>query len=194
MQCDIGVVGLGVMGSNLALNMERQGFRVAGYDLDSAKARAFIGGPAAGKNVVPADSPEALMSALKKQRRMLMMVPAGAPVDSAIVLLKRHLEPGDILIDGGNSFFLDTERRNKRSRPKASISSAWACRAARGAFWGPSLMPGGSREAWERPPPILRAIAAKAEDGEPCVEYMGRAARATTSRWCITASSTAICS
>jgi len=174
MQCDIGVVGLGVMGSNLALNMERQGFRVAGYDLDSAKARAFIGGPAAGRNVVAADSPDALMSGLKKPRRVLMMVPAGAPVDSAIALLKSRLERGDILIDGGNSFFLDTERRSKQLAVEGfHFVGMGVSGGEEGALRGPSLMPGGTREAWEALAPILRAIAARAEDGEPCVEYMG---------------------
>jgi 6-phosphogluconate dehydrogenase len=113
MQCDIGVVGLGVMGSNLALNIERHGFRVAGYDLDRAKATAFVAGPAAGGNVELAQAPDALMAILQKPRRVLVMVPAGPPVDSVIAHLETHLEPGDILIDGGNSFFLDTERRSK---------------------------------------------------------------------------------
>src|SRR5512144_2718511 len=113
MQYKIGVVGLGVMGHNLALNMERNGFPVAGFDLDTAKVQAFLKGPAAGKKITAVDSPAALMAALETPRRVLMMVPAGAPVDSAIAQLKQHMEPGDILIDGGNSFFMDTERRNK---------------------------------------------------------------------------------
>ena len=113
MQCDIGVVGLGVMGANLALNMERNGFRIAGYDLEAAKGQAFVAGPAAGRRVDLAPSPEGLMAMLKRPRRALMMVPAGAAVDSAIAHLKPHLQPGDILIDGGNSWFLDTERRSR---------------------------------------------------------------------------------
>ena len=108
----IGVIGLGVMGHNLALNMERNGFAVAGYDLDPAKTRAFLEGKASGKRIQGVESPEALMAVLEKPRRILMMVPAGAAVDSAIAHLKPHLEAGDILIDGGNSFFLDTERRS----------------------------------------------------------------------------------
>ena len=113
MTSKIGIVGLGVMGHNLALNMERNGFPVAGYDLDAVKVKAFLDGPAAGKKIIGVESPAALMEALEKPRRILMMVPAGSPVDSAIQNLKPHMQPGDILMDGGNSFFLDTERRNK---------------------------------------------------------------------------------
>src|SRR5512135_2458894 len=104
MECDIGVVGLGVMGSNLAHNIERHGFRVAGFDLDVAKASAFAHGAASGKHLTLADSPAALVSMLKTPRRILMMVPAGAPVDDAIGGLKRLIQRDDILIDGGNSF------------------------------------------------------------------------------------------
>jgi len=174
MLCDIGVVGLGVMGSNLALNMERNGFRVAGYDLDAAKARAFVTGAAAGKNVELAQSPDALMAILQKPRRVLLMVPAGPPVDSAIAHLKGHLEPADILIDGGNSFFLDTERRNTQLAAEGfNYVGTGVSGGEQGALWGPSIMPGGQTEAWEALAPILRAIAARADDGAPCVEYMG---------------------
>ena len=174
MKCDIGVVGLGVMGSNLALNMERNGFRVAGYDLDAARARSWASGPAAGKHVEVADSPDALMAILQKPRRVLMMVPAGAPVDHAIAHLKAHLEAGDILIDGGNSLFSDTERRNKALAAEGfNYVGTGVSGGEQGALWGPSIMPGGQREAWEALAPILRAIAAKADDGAPCVEYMG---------------------
>jgi len=185
MQCDIGVVGLGVMGSNLALNMERNGFRVAGYDLDAAKARAFVTGPAAGRNIVAVESPDRLMAALQRPRRVLMMVPAGPPVDSAIALLKAHLQPADILIDGGNSFFLDTERRNRELAAEGfHFVGTGVSGGEEGALRGASIMPGGQREAWDALAPILRAIAAKAEDGAP----------ATSSRWCTTGSSTATCS
>jgi 6-phosphogluconate dehydrogenase len=174
MRCDIGVVGLGVMGSNLALNMERHGFRVAGYDLDAAKAQAFATGAAAGKNVELAESPGGLMAILQKPRRILLMVPAGKAVDSAIAHLEGHLEPADILIDGGNSFFLDTERRSAALAAKGlNYVGTGVSGGEQGALWGPSIMPGGQVEAWEALAPILRAIAAKAEDGAPCVEYMG---------------------
>ena len=174
MSSKIGIVGLGVMGHNLALNMERNGFPVAGYDLDRAKTQAFLDGPAAGKKIIGVDTPAALMAALEKPRRILLMVPAGAPVDSAIEHLKPHLQPGDILMDGGNSFFLDTERRNKALEAEGfNFIGTGVSGGEEGALWGPSLMPGGQRPAWEATAPIFRAIAAKAEDGQPCVEYMG---------------------
>ncbi len=174
MSYKIGVVGLGVMGHNLALNMERNGFPVAGYDLDAAKTAAFLAGPAAGKNIAAAGSPAELMQQLEKPRRVLMMVPAGPAVDSAIQHLKPHLEPGDILIDGGNSFFLDTERRNRELEAEGfNFVGTGVSGGEEGALWGPAIMPGGQREAWEALAPIFRAIAAKAEDGAPCVAYMG---------------------
>ncbi len=174
MKCKIGVVGLGVMGGNLALNMERNGFPVAGYDLNAAKVRAFLDGPAAGKQIVSAASPDALMAALEKPRRILMMVPAGAPVDSAVAHLKPHMEPGDILIDGGNSWFLDTERRNRELAAEGfNYIGTGVSGGEEGALRGPSIMPGGQREAYQALAPILRAIAAKADDGQPCVGYMG---------------------
>ena len=174
MKYKIGLVGLGVMGQNLTLNMERNGFPVAGYDLDTAKTQAFVAGPAAGKNITGVASPTALVAALETPRRILLMVPAGAAVDSAIAHLKPHLEPGDILIDGGNSFFLDTERRSQMLVAEGfNFIGAGISGGEQGALWGPSLMPGGQREAWEATAPIFRAICAKAEDGEPCVAYMG---------------------
>ena len=174
MQCDIGLLGLGVMGSSLALNMERNGFAVAAYDLDAAKGAALIEGPGAGKRIAAVASPAQLMSLLRKPRRVLMMVPAGAPVDAAIAHLVDHLEPGDILIDGGNSYFLDTERRNRDLAARGfHYVGAGVSGGEEGALWGPSIMPGGQVEAWETLAPVLRAIAAKADDGEPCVEYMG---------------------
>jgi 6-phosphogluconate dehydrogenase len=174
MKYKIGVVGLGVMGHNLALNMERNGFPVAGYDLDPARTKAFLDGPGSGKQIIGVDSPSALMAALEKPRRILMMVPAGAPVDSAINQLKPHMEAGDILMDGGNSFFLDTERRNKELEAEGfNFIGTGVSGGEEGALWGPAIMPGGQRPAWEAVAPILQAIAAKAEDGQPCVEYMG---------------------
>lgn len=175
MNCDFGVVGLGVMGGNLALNIERHGFGVAGYDLDQAKAKAFVSGPAAGKRVEIADSPAALMAMLRTPRRILLMVPAGPPVDAAIAHLRGDLAPSDILIDGGNSYFLDTERRGAAlSADRLQFVGTGVSGGEQGALWGPSLMPGGPREAWEAIAPVFRAIAARAEDGETCVEYLGR--------------------
>lgn len=168
----MGVVGLGVMGSNLARNMERNGFPVAGYDLDPKKVEAFSRvseGKALGVN-----TPEALMEALEKPRRILIMVPAGSPVDSAIAHLKPHLEPNDILMDGGNSLFTDTDRRSDELAAAGfRFVGTGVSGGEEGALWGPAIMPGGQPEAWEAVAPILRAIAAHAEDGEPCVAYMG---------------------
>jgi len=174
MQCRIGVVGLGVMGGNLALNMERNGFPVAGYDRDPARTAAFLDGPAAGREIVGVDSPAVLMTSLEKPRRVLMMVPAGRPVDEAIAHLAPCLEAGDILIDGGNSWFLDTERRSRELAAQGfNYIGTGVSGGEEGALWGPSIMPGGQVEAWEALAPILRAIAAKADDGQPCVDYMG---------------------
>ncbi len=174
-KASIGVIGLGVMGHNLALNMERNGFAVAGYDLDLAKTKAFIENQGKNKNIVGVDTPAALMEVLEKPRRILMMVPAGPAVDSAINHLKPHLEAGDILIDGGNSFFLDTEQRNKALEKEGfNFVGMGVSGGEEGALWGPSMMPGGQKQAWDALAPILRAMAAKAdEDGQPCVEYIG---------------------
>jgi len=170
----IGVVGLGVMGSNLALNMESRGFSVAGYDLDAARARSLVEGPARGRAVTAAASPAALMALLETPRRILMMVPAGPAVDAAIAHLAPHLEPGDILIDGGNSLFLDTDRRSAELAARGfQYIGTGVSGGEEGALRGPSIMPGGQREAWDAVAPIFRAIAAKAPDGMPCVEYMG---------------------
>jgi 6-phosphogluconate dehydrogenase len=174
MSYKIGVVGLGVMGANLARNMERNGFPVAGYDLDPVRTRTFIDGPASGTKTIGVASPAELMAALERPRRVLMMVPAGAPVDAAIAHLEPHLEPGDILMDGGNSWFLDTARRNRDLAARGfQYIGTGVSGGEEGALWGPSIMPGGQREAYEAVAPIFEAIAAKAEDGEPCVEYMG---------------------
>ena len=132
MSVKMGVVGLGVMGANLARNIESRGFPVVGYDLDAAKTQAFVDGPRQGQRSPARSRPEALMEALERPRRILIMVPAGAPVDSVIAHLQPHLEPGDILIDGGNSFFPDTDRRSDElGERRASTSSARASPAAR---------------------------------------------------------------
>ena len=170
----IGVVGLGVMGANLARNIESKGFPVVGYDVDAAKTRAFIDGPAVGTQIIGATSPEELMSALERPRRVLMMVPAGKPVDSVIAHLQPHCERGDILIDGGNSLFSDTDRRSDAlTAAGLHFVGTGVSGGEEGALHGPSIMPGGSTDAWESLAPILRAIAAKADDGEPCVAHMG---------------------
>ena len=174
MQYKMGVVGLGVMGASLARNIESKGFPVVGYDLDAKKTSAFLEGPAKGKSIIGVDRPEKLMEALERPRRVLMMVPAGPPVDSVIAHLKPHLEEGDILIDGGNSYFVDTDRRcDELEAAGFRFVGSGVSGGEEGALLGPAIMPGGPREAWEALAPIFRAIAAKAEDGAPCVEYMG---------------------
>ncbi len=173
-KADIGVVGLGVMGQSLALNMERNGFRVAGYDLDLSKVEHFIQGKAAGKAIFVVESPQELMASLEKPRRILLMVPAGKPVDSAIAGLKDFMETGDILIDGGNSYFEDTERRSQTLEAEGlNFVGMGVSGGEEGALWGPSMMPGGQIAAWNALKPILEAIAAKAPDGSPCVTYIG---------------------
>lgn len=174
MKYKIGIVGLGVMGQNLALNMERNGFPVAGFDLDTEKMKSFLEGEAKEKQIITLDKIPDMIAVLEKPRRILMMVPAGKPVDSAIQQIKPYLEKGDILIDGGNSFFLDTERRARELEADGlNFVGAGVSGGEEGAKWGPSIMPGGQREAWDALAPILYAIAAKAADGQPCVEYIG---------------------
>jgi 6-phosphogluconate dehydrogenase len=170
----MGVVGLGVMGASLARNIESKGFPVVGYDLDKKKMQGFLDGPAKGKAIAGADKPEQLMEMLEQPRRVLMMVPAGAPVDSVIAHLRPHLDEGDILIDGGNSYFVDTDRRSDDlEKTGFRFVGAGVSGGEEGALLGPAIMPGGQKDAWDALAPIFRAIAAKAEDGEPCVEHMG---------------------
>lgn len=161
---NIGVIGLGVMGRNLVLNMERNGFTVAVFNKTTAKMHEFIQGDAAGKRIVGYETLADLVKGLERPRRILLMVTAGAAVDAVIAELKPLLEPGDILIDGGNSYFLDTERRSR----ELEASGLWfvgmgVSGGEEGALWGPSIMPGGSPEAWQALAPILQAIAARAE-------------------------------
>jgi 6-phosphogluconate dehydrogenase len=171
-KANFGVMGLGVMGRMLALNMERNGFRVAGYDLDPVKVTAF-GEDAKEKNLIACDSLDSFLASLELPRRILMMVPAGKPVDSAIASLIPVLTKGDLLIDGGNTYFLDTERRSIQLEALGIIYIGTGVSGGeQGALWGPSIMPGGQPEAWELVKPIFEAISAKAY-GEPCVAYMG---------------------
>jgi 6-phosphogluconate dehydrogenase len=171
-KANFGVMGLGVMGRMLALNMERNGFTVAGYDLDAAKVASF-GEESKTKNVIACDSIESFINTLETPRRILMMVPAGKPVDSAIESLKPVLAKGDLLIDGGNTFFYETELRSKQLELLGiNYIGTGVSGGEQGALWGPSIMPGGQPEAWELIKPVFEAIAAKV-DGEPCVSYMG---------------------
>ena len=174
-KASIGVIGLAVMGRNLALNIERNGFTVAVYNRSPERTKDLLETDGKGKKFVDVYSLEELMEVLEKPRRILMMVQAGAGVDSVIAQIRPHMEAGDILIDGGNSLFLDTERRNKDfEKVGFNYVGMGVSGGEEGALWGPSIMPGGQLQAWEALAPILRAISAKAEeDGEPCVEYMG---------------------
>ncbi|HSD85050.1 MAG TPA: NADP-dependent phosphogluconate dehydrogenase, partial [Anaerolineae bacterium] len=171
-KANFGFMGLGVMGHMLALNMERNGFHVAGYDIDAEKVKAF-NTKYPGKNLAGFDTLQEFLAALERPRRIMMMVPAGKPVDGAIASIKDSLEPGDLLIDGGNTYFLDTERRSKELEAKGIVYIGTGVSGGeQGALWGPSLMPGGQPEAWELVKPIFEAISAKVK-GEPCVAYMG---------------------
>ncbi|SFJ13732.1 6-phosphogluconate dehydrogenase [Paenibacillus sp. UNC496MF] len=168
----IGVVGLAVMGKNLALNIESKGFSVAVYNRSPEKTKELLA-EAEGKNFVGAYSVEEFVSALEVPRKILIMVKAGQPTDATIESLLPYLSPGDILIDGGNAFFPDTQRRNKELSAKGfRFIGAGVSGGEEGALHGPSIMPGGQRSAYELVEPILTAIAAKV-NGEPCTTYIG---------------------
>ena len=168
---NIGILGLGVMGRSLAQNFERNGYSVAGYDIHLRFDQSLF----KDKHIQIFDSLDGLVAALDKPRVILMMVPAGKPVDKAIVSIRPHLEKGDILIDGGNSFFVDTERRLRNlGEDGIRFVGMGVSGGEQGALWGPSLMPGGDASAWESIKPMLESISAKAEDGSPCVAWMGK--------------------
>src|SRR5216117_4055834 len=172
-QCDIGLIGLGVMGENLVLNMESKGFSVAIFNRTTEVTDKFAAGRAQGKNIQPTRTMEKFVAALKKPRIAMMMVKAGAPVDAVINQLVPLLEKGDVIIDGGNSLFTDTQRRCAELEARGiHFVGCGVSGGEEGALKGPSLMPGGSREAWEMIAPIFRKIAAQV-DGEPCCRYMG---------------------
>jgi 6-phosphogluconate dehydrogenase len=168
-----GVIGLAVMGENLALNVERNGFPIAVYNRSREKTDAFMANRAVGKNVIAAYSIEEFVASLERPRKILIMVKAGAPVDATIEQLKPLLDEGDILIDGGNSLFTDTERRAKDlEAAKFTFIGMGVSGGEEGALNGPSLMPGGTRSAYQYLEPILTKIAAQVDDG-PCVTYVG---------------------
>ncbi len=174
-QADMGVIGLAVMGENLILNIESKGFTVACYNRTTSKVDEFLTGRAKGKNIIGAHSVEELVSVLVKPRKVMLMVKAGQPVDDFIELLLPHLEPGDIIIDGGNSFFGDTIRRTRYVEEKGLLYiGAGVSGGEEGALRGPSIMPGGSPAAWPHVKPIFQAIAAKVADGAPCCDWVGR--------------------
>jgi len=172
-QCDIGLIGLAVMGENLVLNMESKGFTVAVFNRTTEVTDKFAASRAQGKNIRPTRTIEELLGALKKPRTVMIMIKAGKPVDQVIAELGPSLERGDVVIDGGNSLFTDTQRRCRDLEGKGiHFVGCGVSGGEEGALKGPSLMPGGSRESWEIIAPIFRKIAAQV-DGEPCCRYMG---------------------
>ena len=172
-KADIGVVGLAVMGENLALNMESKGFSVAVYNRTAEKVDAFLAGRGAGKRFIGAKSYRELADSLKIPRKILLMIRAGSPVDEAMESLLPLLSPGDILMDGGNANFRDTARRAKWAEEHGLLFMGVGISGGEeGALTGPSIMPGGSRAAWEAVGPLLQSIAAQA-DGSPCCDWVG---------------------
>jgi 6-phosphogluconate dehydrogenase len=162
----LGILGLGVMGRSLAQNFARNGFEPIGFDVAPKLPADF--------KIKVTNSLEELVGALTSPRTLFLMVPAGSPVDTAIASLKPYLSKGDLIIDGGNSFFLDTERRVKELAQEGLLFIGTGVSGGEsGALWGPSMMPGGSAEAWPMVQKMFEAIAAKTDDGEPCVGWMG---------------------
>ena len=173
-KANIGLVGLAVMGENLVMNMESKGFTVAVYNRTSDKVKNFVEGRAAGKNIIGTYSLEELAANLEKPRKIMMMVKAGQAVDDLIEQLLPYLEEGDILIDGGNSHFPDTIRRTAYVESKGLLYVGCGVSGGEeGALNGPSMMPGGSVEAWPHVKPIFQAICAKVEDGQACCDWVG---------------------
>ena len=172
-QCDIGLIGLAVMGENLVLNMESKGFSVAVFNRTTEVTDKFAATRAKGKNIRPTRTVQEFIAALKKPRKAQLMIKAGNPVDQVIGEIAPLMERGDVIIDGGNSLFTDTQRRCKEMESKGiHYVGMGVSGGEEGALKGPSLMPGGPRESWEIIAPIYRKIAAQV-DGEPCCRYMG---------------------
>lgn len=165
-QFALGILGLGVMGRSLAMNFTRNGYLPIGYDIAPKLPPDFP--------VKVTNSLQELTGALSSPRILFLMVPAGDPVDAAIASLKPFLQKGDLIVDGGNSFFMDTERRVKQLEQDGLLFIGMGVSGGEsGALWGPSLMPGGSLDGWELVKPMFEAISARAEDGDPCVAWMG---------------------
>ncbi|HXI40232.1 MAG TPA: decarboxylating NADP(+)-dependent phosphogluconate dehydrogenase [Bryobacteraceae bacterium] len=172
--CDIGLIGLAVMGQNLVLNMNDHGYRVAVFNRTVSKVDDFINNEAKGTKVVGTHSIEELAQALKKPRRVMLMVKAGETVDQMIESLVPHLEKGDIIIDGGNSHYPDTNRRTKTLADEGILFIGTGVSGGEeGARNGPSIMPGGNPAAWPYVKEIFQAIAARVEDGTPCCDWVG---------------------
>jgi len=173
-KADFGLIGLAVMGENLVLNIESRGFTVSVFNRTVSKVDNLIQGRGKGKNIVGNHSIEEFIASLKTPRKIMLMVKAGSPVDEFMGLLFPHLDKGDIIIDGGNSLFTDTIRRTKLCEDKGFLFIGTGVSGGEeGALKGPSIMPGGSVEAWPAVKPIFQAIAAKAPDGTPCCDWIG---------------------
>jgi 6-phosphogluconate dehydrogenase len=171
-QAQFGMIGLGVMGQNLALNIEEHGFRVAVWNLETEWVDRFLG-ENSGKNFVGTKSFEEFSRSMERPRRIMMMIKAGAPVDQTIEKILPHLEPGDVLIDGGNSWFKETQARTKRLEPtRIHFVGSGVSGGEDGARYGPSLMPGGTEASWSAIRPVFEAIAARSDSG-PCVTHVG---------------------
>ncbi len=171
---DIGLIGLAVMGENLVLNMESKGFQVSVFNRTIQKVGDFVAGRAKGKNIVGTSSIEELVKSLERPRKVMLMIKAGQAVDNMIETLIPLLEPGDIIIDGGNTHFPDTTRRTKYVESKGLLYIGTGVSGGEeGALTGPSIMPGGSPKAWPVVKPIFQSIAAKVDDGTPCCDWVG---------------------
>jgi 6-phosphogluconate dehydrogenase len=171
---DIGLIGLAVMGENLVLNMESHGYTVAVFNRTLARVEDFLAGRAKGKRIIGCHSLKELVAALKRPRKVMIMVKAGPAVDQVIEEVAPLLEPGDILIDGGNTHFPDTTRRTKALKERGLLYIGTGVSGGEeGALRGPSIMPGGNPAAWPHVKPIFQAIAAKAPDGSPCCDWVG---------------------
>ncbi|MDE3056210.1 MAG: decarboxylating NADP(+)-dependent phosphogluconate dehydrogenase [Verrucomicrobiota bacterium] len=174
MKADVGLIGLAVMGQNLVLNMEEHGMRVAVFNRTESRTEEFCRGPAAGKKIIPTKSLSELVSTLERPRKVMLMIQAGPAVDAIIEELLPLLASGDIVIDGGNSHFPDTQRRYEELKAKGILFvGAGISGGEEGARHGPSIMPGGHPDAWPHVRPFLQAIAARSDEGEPCCEWVG---------------------
>ncbi len=173
-KAEIGLIGLAVMGENLVMNMESKGFTIAVYNRSTEKVDKFIKGRAKGKKIIGCRSVEELVQALEKPRKVMMMIRAGQAVDDMISQLLPLLEPGDVIIDGGNSYFKDTIRRTAEITEKGLLYVGTGVSGGEeGALNGPCLMPGGNKEAWKLLQPIFTAISAKVDGDIPCCEWIG---------------------
>jgi len=172
---DIGLIGLAVMGENLVLNMESHGYTVAVFNRTTSKVDDFLGGRGKGKKLVGAHTVKDLVASLKRPRKVMIMVKAGAPVDAVIDEVSPLLEPGDIIIDGGNTHYPDSTRRTRALNEKGLLFVGTGVSGGEeGALKGPSIMPGGNPDAWPHVKPIFQAIAAKVADGTPCCDWVGQ--------------------